>query len=164
MLLKRPRYFNGQLLTAKDFEDEQAYQREKRQLHNRLLHGAGIVAGLDVSIELGTGDATVVVSPGFAIDRVGNEILVDCAVRVEIGICSTDACFVGIQYKEVPTDPVPTANGIEFSRVSETFSVEIIVADPSENPQHLGLARLIQQRGEWLLDETYSPPRLHTCH
>jgi len=80
--MKRLRFFDGQLLTAKDFQAEQDYQIEKRRLHNRFLHGSGVVDGLAVSIEDGPGGA-VLVSPGLALDRDGNEILVESAVRID---------------------------------------------------------------------------------
>src|SRR5262249_35107675 len=58
---------------AEDFELEQRYHIEKRWLLNRMLQGAGVVSGLDVvAAERGT----VTVTPGFAIDRRGREILV----------------------------------------------------------------------------------------
>ena len=37
--MKRVWYFQGQLLSAADFETEQSYLRAKRRLHNRWLHG-----------------------------------------------------------------------------------------------------------------------------
>jgi hypothetical protein len=42
---KRNNYFSGKLLSEKDFRDEQEYNKEKRKLHNRLLHGWGGSAG-----------------------------------------------------------------------------------------------------------------------
>ncbi len=131
-------------------------------MHNRVFLGAGIVDGLAVAVETGAPDA-VVVSPGFAIDRLGNEILVDCPVRVEIGTRAEHTCFVALQYNEVLTDPVPTRNGIEFSRILETFSVEILPAHSVESSDILRLARLIQRNGEWLIDDEYAPPRLRIC-
>jgi hypothetical protein len=41
-------YFYGQMLHARDLQTEQAYFREKLKLHNRCLHGWGIVCGLEV--------------------------------------------------------------------------------------------------------------------
>jgi hypothetical protein len=41
-------YFYGQLLGVDDFRTEQRYFMEKRKLHNRCLHGWGVVCGLDV--------------------------------------------------------------------------------------------------------------------
>jgi hypothetical protein len=46
--LKRLQYFYGQVLGPQDFQDEQTYFREKLKLHNRCLHGYGVVCGLEV--------------------------------------------------------------------------------------------------------------------
>jgi hypothetical protein len=71
----RPLYFRGQLLTEKDLSDEQDYFREKLRRHNRLLHGWGVVCGLRVTpAEKG---CAVVVSPGYALDPCGDEILLE---------------------------------------------------------------------------------------
>lgn len=43
---ERLAYFHGQLLTSDDLRTEQAYFREKHKLHNRCLHGWGVVCGL----------------------------------------------------------------------------------------------------------------------
>ena len=43
---RRLRYFYGQMLGAPDFQTEQAFFREKIKLHNRCLHGYGVVCGL----------------------------------------------------------------------------------------------------------------------
>jgi hypothetical protein len=45
---RRPNYFFGQLLSAREFQGEQTYVRRKLQLHNRCFHGYGIVCGLEV--------------------------------------------------------------------------------------------------------------------
>jgi len=45
---ERLNYFYGQLLGVRDFQAEQAYFREKLKLHNRCLHGYGVVCGLEV--------------------------------------------------------------------------------------------------------------------
>jgi hypothetical protein len=44
----RLNYFYGQLLGARDFRLEQDFFREKLRLHNRCLHGYGVVCGLEV--------------------------------------------------------------------------------------------------------------------
>ncbi|HLK05675.1 MAG TPA: hypothetical protein VKT53_14650 [Candidatus Acidoferrum sp.] len=44
----RLKYFYGQMLTASDFQTEQDFFREKLKLHNRCLHGYGVVCGLRV--------------------------------------------------------------------------------------------------------------------
>src|SRR5262245_41219860 len=80
----RLRYFHGQPLAAADLRREQAYHRNKARLHNRLLHGWGIVCGLDLRVAPRSGcddpkDPTaieVILLPGAAIDCRGNEIVV----------------------------------------------------------------------------------------
>ena len=123
------------MLSARDFETEQTYQREKRRLHNRLLHGPGVVTGLGVSVD----GPAVAVSPGFALDPLGNELWVEQPVRVPTAGCAGKEYFVTIRYTETLAGAVPTAGGSEFTRVIEGFSVEI-----SEKPgEHsLVLARL----------------------
>lgn len=46
---ERLNYFFGQMLSAADFRTEQSYFREKLKLHNRCLHGYGVVCGLEVA-------------------------------------------------------------------------------------------------------------------
>ncbi len=70
--LQRVSYFFGQVLGEDDFKTEQNYFIEKHRLHNRHLHGWGVVNGLEVSVDKGN---VVHVSPGIAIDCAGNEIL-----------------------------------------------------------------------------------------
>jgi len=48
---KRLNYFYGQMLGVHDFQTEQAYFLEKNKLHNRCLHGYGVVCGLLVEVE-----------------------------------------------------------------------------------------------------------------
>ena len=72
--LERPRYFSGQLLTEADLNSEQAYMLAKSRLHNRYLHGAGIVCGLEVSCSTCVGAVTI--QSGYAIDPCGNDIIV----------------------------------------------------------------------------------------
>ena len=49
--LCRPRFFAGQLLTEQDLNRLQTYVIEKNRLHNRYLHGWGVVCGLEVGCE-----------------------------------------------------------------------------------------------------------------
>jgi hypothetical protein len=44
--LRRLNYFFGQMLSVQDFQTEQSFFREKLKLHNRCLHGYGVVCGL----------------------------------------------------------------------------------------------------------------------
>lgn len=127
---QRLKFFHGMLLDDKDFTTEQQYFIEKRKLHNRMLHGWGIVCGLDIEAEPGRN--YFVVKPGMALDCQGNEILVcnDTTVDMSDSSCSSinekkvpltpEECeelakrddtsierWIGIRYNENGTAPVP---------------------------------------------------------
>jgi hypothetical protein len=70
----RNRYYYGKLLDVFHFDLEQNYFNNKRWLLNRLVSGYGVVCGLNVT--LGPDGQSVVVTPGFAIDKCGREIVV----------------------------------------------------------------------------------------
>ncbi|MDL1973332.1 MAG: hypothetical protein LWX55_00805 [Deltaproteobacteria bacterium] len=161
---KRARYFHGMLMTDRDFREEQIYHNEKRKMLNRMLHGWGVVCGLCLSGE--TESSTITVGPGMAIDCHGNEIVVPETYNLNISkdVCLSKArpkvpttaeecaeleaaqeqeniLYIGIKYKEVPTDPVPvyTPGGgceekvCDYSRTREGFCVEIF--DSQNLPQ-----------------------------
>ena len=161
--MKRVRFFSGQILGAEDFQAEQQYHMEKRRLHNRFLHGFGVVDGLDVSVDAGEGTA-VVVSPGLALDRLGNEILLEGPVRIELAPCAGEVCLLTLEFSEAPTDPVPvltTDEAIEFSRVTEGYVVRIANEGPSpaaDNPP-VEIGRLIHAEGRWIVDQSYAVKR-----
>src|SRR5205823_3343015 len=48
--LVRTRYFSGELLTAENLSQEQTYFLDRFRRQNRILHGWGVVCGLDVAI------------------------------------------------------------------------------------------------------------------
>lgn len=78
--IERPKFFNGQLLTDVDLKAGLDYVIEKNKLHNRHLHGWGVVCGLKVKCypccEGHGSSGKVVVEPGHAIDCCGNDIVV----------------------------------------------------------------------------------------
>ncbi len=71
---ERNRYFYGKLLDVYHFELETNYLNAKRWLLNRLVSGYGVVCGLDV--QLCKDEKSIIVLPGFAIDKWGREIIV----------------------------------------------------------------------------------------
>jgi hypothetical protein len=80
--LKRIEFFTGQRLTAQDLTDLQDANRQLRWLHNRSLHGWGIGIGYAVAGE--AGDTTVTVSPGYAIDCLGRELVLTQPVTMPV--------------------------------------------------------------------------------
>ena len=70
----RNRFFHGKKLDVYHFELETAYGIEMRRLINRYVVGRGVVCGLDVTAC--DDPCSIQISPGFAIDGRGREIIV----------------------------------------------------------------------------------------
>jgi hypothetical protein len=137
---ERNKYFYGKLMTARDFEDEQAYHIEKRKHHNRYLHGYGIVCGLRVVPTQPPQRRYVMVEPGVALDPWGRDIVVCEPTEFElIGRGEPDPCdksnslYVVLEYREADTEPVPVPNEpcgseedtVAPSRIMETFQLSL---------------------------------------
>lgn len=71
--LCRPRFFAGQLLTEQDLNLLDQYIKKKHRLHNRNLHGWGVVNGLLVLCDP---CGQVKVTPGYALSPCGDDIVV----------------------------------------------------------------------------------------
>jgi len=72
--MERIGYYDSQLLSARDLQDDAAYQARMRGLHVRYIHNTwGIALGYEVHISLG-GD-TIAVGPGIAYDGYGREVV-----------------------------------------------------------------------------------------
>jgi hypothetical protein len=131
---ERPRYYPRQLMTPDDLTLEHEYIRSKLRLHNRLLHGWGVVCGAKVrpkGKEQKEGEAwKVVVEPGFILGPYGDDIYIACESMVDLrssgvtGVagepcleppdpwCSevqrevSSPVYVAVKYKEIMTRPV----------------------------------------------------------
>ena len=71
--LERPLFFEGQRLTSADLAAVHAFDRELHRLHNRSLHGWGVVRGLAAGGA--RGGRTVTLTPGYALDCLGRELV-----------------------------------------------------------------------------------------
>ena len=154
-MMKRVRYFPGQLLSAADFETEQSYLRAKRRLHNRWLHGWGVVGGLAVSV----GGSEVVVAPGLALDGLGNEIEVCESTRWPLPT-EPKACYLTVTLAERETDPV--GDPATFTRIEEVAVLAYEGREPprtSPGPTRVALARLVRSRRGWRVDSRYRTRR-----
>jgi hypothetical protein len=174
--VKRPNYFAGQILSAADFTAEQEYHRGKQRRHNLHCHGFGVVQGLKVSTVKKNAGWTVVIEPGSAIDRAGNEI--QLCIKVTFRLSQSEkAIQVGIRFYERLCDPVPIASNAtsltsQSSRAEEGCEV---VLHPLSTPRGsrpktggLGtcmdvvpLAHLIRKGRVWHVNRTFKAPRAH---
>ena len=136
----RVRFFNGQLLTADDFDLQTDYFRKRHKQHNVYLHGDGVIRGLRVRAADPAG-WQVIVEKGAAVDCGGNEMHVrsDQVLNLEeiVGSVSSttkDREFViCIKYKEEEGCPVPETSPGDFcggaryenSRIKDGYSLEV---------------------------------------
>ena len=169
--LKRVRYCPGQLLSADDLSAEQEYFLEKHRRHNRTLHGAGVVSGLEVSRQ----KDSVVVQPGLGLNCRGEEISVCEPVEVPFPAGGEEA-YLLLSYAEKMTDPVPApgeGEGMQFSRVEESFNLAFEPDNPGSKHRWrrgrlapcggshgIPLAKLSLRRGRWSVDRRFRPPRV----
>lgn len=150
--LERVRYFPRQLVTAGDLTQDQHYQRGKRRLHNRLLHGWGIVCGLEVKTSVSGAPLKVTIGPGYALSPQGDEIYVPTEIQFDLEQCiksQSAPCssprgpsvlgavdpakdfYLAIKYAECLSHPVrvtPVGCGCddtacEYSRIRDDFKV-----------------------------------------
>lgn len=123
--LCRPRFFAGQILTADDLNRLDGYIRGKQRLHNRQLHGWGVVNGLEVTCNpCGSG---VAVGCGYALSPCGEDIVVCESVSVDVCAlikrCCTDKQWHPCQPPRAPRPPECDAEEQEWIlaiRYSET--------------------------------------------
>jgi hypothetical protein len=164
----RNHYFTGKLLVERDFTDEQRYFIDKNRLHNRQLHGCGIVCGLRVTQhEAPECQARYVrVEPGTAIDCCGRTIVVPEAVYVDLtqfevfrALADDDddddddrpashRIQICLRYRECPTEEIPVLydecgcdeTQCAPNRILESYEVDLVV-NPPEEPRHVHAPR-----------------------
>ena len=106
--LERPNWFEGRLLTSGDLDRQQSYVRERMRRRNRLLHGWGVVTGLDVEARDGV---SLSIAPGFALDAAGNEIIVPSEIVLDAKQAGLQQAgkmhWLAIRWDECPTGSTP---------------------------------------------------------
>ena len=164
-------FFTGRVLTAADLELEQNYFRQKQRLHNRALHGFGIVSGLQVSRRRDK----LVITSGLALDCEGNEVVVAESQSLPIPQLNSDtSVFLIIHYREWGINPTPVPDPDKSSEpalIEEGFSLAFENSNPILSHRHqrgrwqscgkphgLVLARLRKTSGQWMLDRRLRRP------
>jgi hypothetical protein len=158
--LKRPLFFAGRLLDAATLTAEQDYHREKLRRHNRAVLGYGVVSGLAVRVEpaAGSGGSHVVIEPGYAIDRNGEEISIPCVARVP-PLAQGDIAFVTLRFWENPCPLTAATDGLP-SGMPAIEEACVIGVNPEVKAPAFALARLIRSGGRWQVDPDFVTPRV----
>lgn len=170
---RRNNFFSGRLLTAADLQLEQTYFREKQRLHNRALHGFGIVFGLEVSRRRDS----LLITGGLALDCEGNEIVVPETQSHPLPQFSSDtSVFLTIHYCETATNLTLASSADKSSEpalIQEGYSLAFENSNPNQSHRHqqgrwqscgkphgLALARLRMTSGQWQLDRRLRRPNV----
>ena len=133
---RRNRYFAGKLLDPAGLQMEQEYSRGADAQLSRLVLGAGVVCGLDVTAGGSGDDRGIRVSPGLALDGWGRRIVVPC--ETDVLALPADAprsatMVVRLRYHAHAADPVPVPvpadadqeDGSQAGTWIEAYRVEI---------------------------------------
>ncbi len=163
---RRNRFFAGRLLTAEDYEAEQAYHIGKRRLLNRCMYGCRIVSGLEINLS----SDEIVIQEGLALDCCGREVFVPAPAKLKLPERLSPVYLV-IEYQEFECEEVPSydaglAEGAqEFSRIVESFRLSWATENPLDGHRRLNggwiccerehalpLARLIPSNNRFALD------------
>jgi hypothetical protein len=126
----RPRYFAGQLLTEAELAGAQAYVLEKHRLHNRYLHGSGIVCGLEVTCDDCAGWVTV--APGYAIDPCGNDVVVPQAAPFPL-LERIAECRAGDR-PDVDCSPLRKPDPADCADEEETWCITLAYREQDAEP------------------------------
>lgn len=157
------RFYSRQLITADDLTQDQIYYRAKRRAHNRLLHGWGIVCGLEVKVNPISGaPVNITICPGYALSPQGDEIYVPKDVQFDLARClagqdapchhpcapvtpravdSAGELYVAIKYVECLSHPVRVSpigcgcdeTACEYSRVRDGFEITCLESLPDSH-------------------------------
>ena len=109
--LCRPRFFAGQLLTDEALNNLEHYIVEKNKLHNRYLHGWGVVCGLEAVCHPCNG---VTVRAGYALSPCGDDIVV--CKDVSVDVCSLIAQCCDKQ-REWECEPFASGHDMDCSEM-----------------------------------------------
>jgi hypothetical protein len=159
----RPRFFGGMLLTEDDLQAIDEYTLAKRRLTNRHMFGPGVVCGLEVDCDP-CKPGWLTVSPGYALDCCGNDIVVGCPEKLDAlallselrrrcGADCGDPCdkqprtnyLLVVTYDEQLSDAVApyaqddcAVGDCDFSRVRESYRFELVCDAPETDPDLFG--------------------------
>jgi len=173
---ERNKYFYGKLMTVRDFETEQSYSNEKRRLLSRLIHGTGVVCGIEVKHPMVAGETlTLELTPGVAIDCCGREIVVGDdydGEKLEANgpPVGKGTYYVYLEYEECDKESVPVpANSSAceeaccYNRVKERFNVVVSPGGPGEVEIPEGPSEVVEGEETKQFASDYFKEHLTTC-
>ena len=121
----REAYYDQQLLKVDDFQREQNFQAQTRELQNRLLMQHGVLSGLVVVAT--TAPAGIQILPGIALDALGKVILLaDVATLNDAPWAASNGVF------SVPPGPVAAESWPAAVEPAEAYGFRPAMVEPAE--------------------------------
>lgn len=97
---------DGMLVTAATWNEEHDYHRQYQRFNTLLNHGPGILAGFEV-IASNPPDRSVYISPGIAVDPLGQIIVLPKATTYDLGQTAEGLLYLWLSYQESHPRPDP---------------------------------------------------------
>ncbi len=145
---RRIKPYDGMVVTSDVWEEAHAYHRQQTQYHQRLSHGVGILAGLEVCAS-DPPDSSVYIQPGVAVNGDGQLIVVPEALAYNLG-AAQGPLYLLLSYEE--SQPQPADGQTDAAEVMLYVHVQygLVAAGtpPVPNGTHVELARLRRQGAE----------------
>ena len=172
---ERNKYYYGKLLSVEDFNAEQKYMNDKRRIANRLIHGVGVVSGLNV-VQLD--DQTITVDSGMAFDPTGREVVIDTPVTKKLpliegyesilGSSGESYAYLCLEYSEtekeeshnIASEPGKTC----YDKIRETYRLYLTSQEPDDemiNSGNLFERKITVFRSENLCIRQIMPRYIH---
>jgi hypothetical protein len=104
-------YREGQVLSAPDLLDEQAYLISMRQRHATTSHRWGIVRGLVPS----TAGVSLEVSPGLAVDGLGRYLIVTDTISADLSSLTADSVRIWLACSLDPVGGAPAGQNTRWA-------------------------------------------------
>ncbi|MBO5219356.1 MAG: hypothetical protein J6C52_08000 [Clostridia bacterium] len=145
---ERNKYYYGKLLSVEDFNAEQKYMNDKRRITNRLIHGVGVAAGLNVVM---LDEQTITIDSGMALDSTGREVVVDAPVTKKLSLIDgydtavgsgASSVYLCLEYAETEKDEshnVASEPGkTYYDKIRETAGLYLTAEEPDDETINSG--------------------------
>ncbi len=134
---RRIKPVDGMAVTSEVWEEAHDYHRGQLRYHNLLVHGLGIVTGLEV-VASDPPDSAVYVSPGIGIDAAGREMMVAQPLSFDLGAAQGTLHLVLTHSEGQPRSEGGKDDGVMY--IHEQFALE--AAGSLANTTGIELARI----------------------
>lgn len=162
---KRINFFKGFVTTEDDWNDAERYHVEKRKLHNRAFHGVGVVRGWGEELRVaprGKGELSAEISPGYAIDGDGNDIILWKPTILPINKGDyklPQTIYLVVRFVEELTDFIAYKQNLDYKghrRIAELCKLEWTEKEPDTH-RDLELCRVQLTRDATALEMPKDP-------